>query len=241
MNYPISPKIMNNQSFSFEFTSKYKYRQRDEGLVISIDPTNTLLIISSKKYIRINQFKHGYLKQLQQIYKHLNTVCILNFSLKNLNLFLDQRMLKFLYDLTKLIGNSQYLQCLIKPSKSDELIIYATNHKNNGIRFHSYSTLSTWSFIQCLDLHSSMVLGLSINEEANKIISWGKDCLILIMECSDQSLWHVKYKISTQSWDLRICFINSSLFAFLPNENDPFKTALKNIHFYIFSELQIEG
>ncbi|CAD8130523.1 unnamed protein product [Paramecium sonneborni] len=144
-------------------------------------------------------------------------------------------------DLTKLIGNSQYLQCLIKPSKSDELIIYATNHKNNGIRFHSYSTLSTWSFIQCLDLHSSMVLGLSINEEANKIISWGKDCLILIMECSDQSLWHVKYKISTQSWDLRICFINSSLFAFLPNENDPFKTALKNIHFYIFSELQIEG
>ncbi|CAD8122198.1 unnamed protein product [Paramecium sonneborni] len=261
MQYPISSKIMNNQQFSFELTPKYKYRQRDEGLAISIDPTNTLLVISSKQNIKIYQFKHGCLKQLQQVFKHLNSICILNFFFrksyfisgsKNAQIFLwSSNLIANPKYITKLIGNSNNLQCLIKPSKSDELIIYGTNHKEYAIKFYSYSTLSTWSFIQSINEHSSTVLGLSINEEANKLISCGKDCFILIMECSDQSLWYVKQKISTELWGFRICFINNSLFAFLPNVNDPFQQTLKNIHFYIFSdtsgqfykqkEVQIEG
>lgn len=47
MNYPILTKIMNEESFSFKLTPISKYRLRNDCLAISINPSNTILVIGS--------------------------------------------------------------------------------------------------------------------------------------------------------------------------------------------------
>ncbi|CAK63538.1 unnamed protein product (macronuclear) [Paramecium tetraurelia] len=219
-------------------------KQESISHALAINQDNKLLLVSDEFNFKLFYFKDGGLKFLQNIrcpilkqeytntFNYINT---LNFYKKK-QIFIsgsDTLINKWSYNL---ISNPKYIQRLEGQEYISSLVIHPLK-ENIIISGSKLGSIVFWfdqpnykrkPFLQVISEHIKCVVGLSINNDGSKVISAGKDGIILVMEpiSSSEFIWIVKQKIQVQKHGYRICFINNDSFTFQPYGES-------QIHYYI--------
>ncbi|CAK67029.1 unnamed protein product (macronuclear) [Paramecium tetraurelia] len=239
-NSPKSKQQQDHVTFCYQLLAQANYKHPDDCCAISISPNNNLLICSAYESIKVLQFKNGSLQYLQQINKHHENITTLNFFRRKMNflssscdgsmIIWSSSLISSLKFITKLNAHSDQINCVVVTSNlQDDLIISGSFDQTIKFWSPTCSLPSSWSCIQTIHEHTSLIYGLSINEDGNKLISCGYDELILVIEKSNNNIWEVKQKIKVDV-GFRLAFITSNIFVFQPYKRE-------QLNFYTYDQL----
>ncbi|CAD8209028.1 unnamed protein product [Paramecium octaurelia] len=235
-----SKQQQDHSSFRYQLLDQTNYKHPDDCCAISINPNNNLMICSAYESIKVLYFKTGSLKYLQQINKHHENITTLNFFHRKMNFVSSSCDTSIIIWSSSLISSPKYITKLNGHSDQINSVVVAHNHQDDLIISGSFdqtikfwsptcSLPSSWSCIQTIHEHTSLIYGLSINEDGNKLLSCGYDKLILVIENSNNSIWEVKQKIKVDI-GLRLAFITNNIFVFQPYQGE-------YLHFYTYDQL----
>ncbi|CAD8102429.1 unnamed protein product [Paramecium sonneborni] len=238
-----------NQTFSYELLPQSLTKQDAISHALAINSNNNLLLVSEEFNFKIFYFKDGSLKFLQKFYCPIlksnefaiNFINTLDFCKQKKQLFIsgsDTLITKWSFNLISSVKYIQRLEgqvCIaslvIHPIKENIII---SGSKLGSIYFwFDHQNYEGQPFSQTISEHIKCVVGLSINDDGSKVISAGKDGIILIIEPNSTSeldyskcSWIIKQKIQVKPHGYRICFINNDSFTFQPYGQS-------QLHYYI--------
>ncbi|CAD8165548.1 unnamed protein product [Paramecium pentaurelia] len=216
----------------YELLPEMTYKQKQWCYAMSFNHTRTLLALAANQDIKIFQFADGFMKQIQQLRAHSYLITTLNTLRSRQHLISSSEdtsiiiwstnLLQNPKYLIKLKGHQSYINCLVVHPINENLIVSGSDDKT--IKFWSnhistqqlinHEDQKTWFCSQTINDHTSMVYGLSINQNGNKLLSCGNDNIILLLSSSNKQKWQVLQKIKVDKVGFRLSFITDNLFAF---------------------------
>ncbi|CAD8130077.1 unnamed protein product [Paramecium sonneborni] len=217
------PVGQKSQTFKDERLIRFKkYCQ-----AISINTDNSLILFASDSSITLFQYKFAQLKYIQNCRNHKNYVTTLN-NFKNnfqfisgsidsnivlwpLNLMANRKYLQ------QLQGHTGIITCQVLIPKIENFII--TGSMDNKIKFWNVSQLQQWRCVQKITDHKDSVLALATNLEGNKVLSSGKDNIILVFEQNKLLYWQVRQKIKVNQFGYLLNFIDHFTITFQPKQS----------------------
>ncbi|CAD8213183.1 unnamed protein product [Paramecium octaurelia] len=234
-------------NFSYEIISIYHQGQFSNAL--AINRSNTLLLVGSKKKFKIFQFKHKYLKQIQQINKHFDNVTTLNFfQIKqwlisgsrdnNIIIWSSNLVINSKY-VIKLKSHSDWINCLVLHPLSEDLAI--SGSKDSTIKFWC---ISLSSCVQTIKLFNQQIYSLSINNIGNKLISCSDNNSILILKALSFDQWIITQRIVVSNFGYRLSFVKNEIFVFQPYRQsnlEIYQLNYENEKFFKITEAEIQG
>ncbi|CAD8215398.1 unnamed protein product [Paramecium octaurelia] len=233
------------KQFSYELQPSNQIKKNINCQAIAINKQNKFVIVTSDSKILVIFFKNGQLKKLATIIKHKKDVSTLNFFNYNSN-FVSGSQSVIIWPLSlisnqkyiqKISGHAKMIQCLaLHPSEF--LIVSGSSDATIQFWFNYEQQLNN----QKITDHKDSVFGLAINKEGNRIVSCGKDKLILIIEKSNSHhpFWQVRQTITSNEFGYRICFINDNAIAFQPiSYYKGYNNGTDHLHIYTPDEDQI--
>ncbi|CAD8102259.1 unnamed protein product [Paramecium primaurelia] len=238
---------MQKSTFNYELIPEYSQSLQNYCYAKAINHNNTYLLTSDEQRIKLFQFSKNGLKLMQILNKHQSLVYTLNF-MKGRQQFVSGSLDSSIVIWSEIsISNPKYLIKLNQHQDSVRCLHYSSHFKNlivsgsddHTIKFwYHFSSCSSWSCQQTINEHDDAVYGLSMNEAGTTLISCSSDKHILVMnrENSNLKYWNVIQKISVKKWGLRICFITSKMFIFLPNNNGEQWKGGKALHIYTLNK-----
>ncbi|CAD8151271.1 unnamed protein product [Paramecium octaurelia] len=96
--------------------------------------------------------------------------------------------------------------------------VFISGSKDKQIKFwhqNNQTTSFDWTCWQTITEHTDQIYGLSISYDGNKLVSCGRDGLILVMQKDNTQFWQVQQKIY-KAIGFRLSFIDNEMFAFQP-------------------------
>ncbi|CAD8127277.1 unnamed protein product [Paramecium sonneborni] len=226
------------QLANYRFIQQCSITQQDYCYAIAINQDQSIVIAGCLSKIQIYQFQNTQLSITQVITQHTDDVNCLIF-MKQTNLFLsgsDDKSIR-IWEMKqnnqwscqqKLDGHLGSIFCLIY-NKTEDLIISGSLDKTikfwgkiknqNNRSFQFWGKQKEWLCTQTITTHRSYVFSLCLNESSTKLISCGRDHLILVIQKENEN-WVVHQTITVEQYGLRVCFINDHTFTFQPRNHN---------------------
>ncbi|CAD8162586.1 unnamed protein product [Paramecium octaurelia] len=211
----------NISPIAYEIMNKHSIKQKEFCFAIALNKDRSILAAGCDKSIKIYKFSQGMFKQIQLLNQHQEQVSTLNFMKKTNQLISGDCIGTILiwpsnnnneWICSQTLQHNGQINCLII-NNNEDIIISSSNDKT--IKF--WTKQNEWICQQTIRDYQSCVYQLSLNEKQNKVISYGYDKLILVIENSQQyKQWMVIQKIQVDCFGIRLCFINDNLFTFQP-------------------------
>ncbi|CAD8064949.1 unnamed protein product [Paramecium sonneborni] len=210
----------------YKIINEYKLKNQEISS-LNFNSHNLILFVGIGKKIKIFKFVKNSL-QLIGIYlnnrEHFSNIYLMKIS--NLMISGDSEGYLKVFQLNdmkqtryiqKFKGHFACLSCIAMSIQENEII---TSSVNSTIKF--WNQKNNWKCFQTIDKHRDLLLGFSLNEQGNQLISYGFDDFILVIEKSkNNKLWQVIQKISNKMIEGgRISFISNVLFFIQPKQKD---------------------
>ncbi|CAD8187355.1 unnamed protein product [Paramecium pentaurelia] len=212
----------NIKPFNYQLIQECSIQQSDLCRAIAIDKGCSTLLVGCESLIKVFEFNQGMIKKIQTLKQHKDWVQTLNFMHKSKQFIsgsCDHSIIIWKCNQNNqwsfkqiLNGHNNSIQCLIINTNEDLII---SGSGDNTIKF--WINKNQWLCQQTIKEYSQSVLGLSLNQQQNRVVSCGYDYYILIIEQSEQNQeWRLIQKITIENYGFRVCFIDNNMFTFSP-------------------------
>ncbi|CAD8111485.1 unnamed protein product [Paramecium primaurelia] len=209
---------INLKPFNYQIIQKSSISQSDNCHAIAFDNDCSTLVAGCNSKIKVYEFKQGIIKEIQTLNEHQNSVFTLNFMKKSKQFIsgsvdksirIWKQNQNYLWSSLQILnGHNGAITCLVLNINEDLII---SGSYDQTIKF--WIKKNEWFCQQTITDHSHEILGLSLNQQQNRIVSCGYDKLILIIENQGQNKeWKVIQQININNCGYRVCFIDNNMF-----------------------------
>ncbi|CAK94338.1 unnamed protein product (macronuclear) [Paramecium tetraurelia] len=189
---------------------------------VAFNKSDQIMISGSGSSIKAWLFNEGQLVEIEKFEAHDDNISCLVFS-QHSNSFISGSMdftikiwkekSQFKWESSQAyLEHTDFISCLILSQNEDFLF---SGSYDRTIRIWKLDFgLKSLQQVQCLEKHTNLVFGLSINSSQSQLVSCGQDQQILLWEKGNGNQWNFKQKVqqSIQDFGFRIQFISDTQF-----------------------------